>query len=189
MLKKMMLLAMAVGAILAFAAPAAMAQVQITDSEGEPLGAVAFDSTNLRSTTANGILACETVSLTGTASGGTISGITGTATGALPGGECRVLNGSGETVTGAKITTISGHADLDAGTASFTFSYDVTVAPGVYVSGCHFVATEQAVTHGETSVSIPGAAMTGSGPATPPCSTVGELHGTLNIQNGATIDG
>jgi hypothetical protein len=189
MLKKMMLLAMAVGALVAFAAPAiAQAETVITDTEELPATTMTAFSSNLTTTTAVGILDCNTVNITGNVTNGTpatLSEIHGTATSDVHPfstiGECPVRNGEGTPITGARITAISGHAELEGGTgtASFDFTYDVTVAPGVFLSGCTFTTSGAALTYSGDNITLDNAVLTGSGPAG--CSTTGELSGDLTL--------
>jgi hypothetical protein len=191
MLKKMILPAMAVACFAALAVPAASANVSFTNTEQEPVEEVSFTSKNLRLTVPNAVLACDHVQLWNSVipSSGTFTGF-GIAMGGLPFNECAVLNAEGEPITGVKVTVMGAHASFETenkGTLSIGLTYDVTVAPGVYVSGCTFHAENQPITFttGEpgpplesATISIPEAAMVGTG-TNPPCPASGILHGSF----------
>jgi hypothetical protein len=196
MLKKTMLLAMAVGALVAFAAPAAMAQTTITNTDGEPATTITAFSSNLRLTTTAGILDCDTVNLTGGVTSGTpatISSIHGTATSDVHPlstvGECPVRNTEGKIVTGGRVTAITGHASLEGGTAlvSLDFTYDITVSPGVFLTGCTFEVNNAEVPYTTTGViTFTQTPMGGGGGDPAPCADVSFLDGELQLDG--TVD-
>jgi hypothetical protein len=191
MLKKMMLLAMAVGALVAFAAPAAMAETVITNTEGEPAAVITASSNNLKLTTTSGILDCDTVNLTGDVQNGapaTIFNIHGTATSDVHPlstvGECPVRNAEGKIVTGGRVTAISGHMSLSGGTAtvSLDFTYDITVAAGVFLNGCTIEVNNAEVTYTTTGViTFVQTPMSGGASDPASCADVGFLDGDLAL--------
>jgi hypothetical protein len=195
MLKKIMLLAMAVGALVAFAAPAmAQAETVITDTEGEPATTITAFSSNSALMTVWGITDCNAVNLAGHVTNGspaTLSEIQGTATSDVhpfsTTGECPLRNGEGVPITGLRFTAISGHAELEggSGTVSFDFTYDLTVAPGVFLSGCTFTTEGAALTYDEAGSIALEFVLTGGGPAG--CPLAGGLSGDLALDG--TIDG
>jgi hypothetical protein len=183
MLKKMMLLAMAVGALIAFVGPAVAQGATLTDEAGEHYsGPIAAVSTNLKWTTASSALACEEVSIHGSASqsGGmvTISSNVVTVTTFCP------INGLPPTykthVTSASMGTIT----IGAGTGSTaaTFTYDLT-NNGVKVAGvCHLAGTIGfTYTSGTGVLNVPGSGLAGGGPG---CTEGGTMHGSFTITDG-----
>jgi hypothetical protein len=177
MIKKMMLLATAIAALVAFVAPAAaQAEAIVTNSEGAPAEEITAFSTNTLSTTSLGLtLSCAEVDLnvhltqndTETALG------TGTGTANGPnGGPCTVV-GLGAPVTITQI--LVNEIDLDGGgtgTASFTYLYDTLGLE------CHFDG-EAGITYepGSDEIHIAGTLV---GPGEP-CPTSGEIHGDFTV--------
>jgi hypothetical protein len=197
MLKKMMLLAMAVGALIAFAAPAAQATT-VLNTEGEPAETITAFSGNLKSTTTAGTLDCNQVNITGDVENelphATISNIHGTATSSVEPfasiGECPVRNAEGVPVSGARITSIGGHASLSGGTAtvSFDFTYDVTVAAGVFLNGCTFEVNNAKVPYTTKGViTFANVALAGGSEDSELCSNEGIFEGELQLDG--TVEG
>ena len=197
MLKKMMLLAMAVGAIVAFAAPAmAQATTTVTGTDGKAASTFTATSSNLTTQTSVGRLACNTVHITGNVSNGadaTLSGIHGTATSDIhpfnTAAECPILGPLGEVVTAARITSISGEMTLEGGSgeAEFGFHFDVTIAPGVLATCDYNTSGGAALTYSGSVITItpPGAELVGTGETG--CPTEGTLDGELTLDG--SIDG
>jgi hypothetical protein len=192
MVKKLMLLAMAVGALVAFAAPAmAQANVTLTNEAGEALESgegITATGSDLETVTAAGTLFCNEVNLSGEvgSNGGataTAENISGTAT--FDGSPaCPVLVG-GEPVTQAVITNISASVAFAGGgngTASFSFTYDLFVSPTEAIM-CTFATSSPAAITYTTGppavVTVPGAALTGTGELG--CPSTGTLHGHLTL--------
>jgi hypothetical protein len=179
MLKKMMLLAMAVGALIAFAAPT-VAQAELTGVEkGDTIIAT---STNLRTTTAGGTLFCKHVQINAEVTG---NGATATAqTTSVTTNECSVeQNGAPVIITSASAGEIS--LGGEAGTAQPAFVDDI---PAAFLAGCE-LSGEAAVTYvsGTDVISIPKPETPNmAGGATDPagCANAGFIEGDLTVTDG-----
>jgi hypothetical protein len=180
MLKKIMLLGAAIAAFVAFAAPAANAEV--TNFLSDQAEHITAHSSNTTSTTPNGTFECTTVTLTLTYKSGTADYHgNGTATGTTANMEdthCEVQN----TPIRVLITSITATVDLKGGgtgTADFSYTYDIT-HPILGSIHCTFKGTGVGVTYVPTSdtVSIEGA-MTGEGGEA--CANTGETSGSFTV--------
>jgi hypothetical protein len=191
MLKKMMLLAMAVGALIVFTAPA-VAQAELTDSEGNSIkegSMVSSTSTNLRTTTAGGTLFCQHVVIYSEV---TIKGFTVTLhTTEVIIKECSVeQNGVPVTITNATAGTIT--LNEGSGTAEATFEDDIPLA-GLF--GCHLSGIVGiSYTPGTDVISLGGETPNLAGSPIDPagCANAGLLEGSFAMTdeegNPVTID-
>ena len=181
-MKKLTLLAMAIGALLAFAIPAAASAAtgQLTEN-GVPLktGATFLaTSTNVTTTTEAGKLSCEKVTLdlivsSNSSSGSAASG-SGTSSGCL-------LEGVNIPVNITTITIKSITLSSTGGKATFSFTFD---SEGAKLKDCTITGTNVPVTWtpGTDTVHIAGSVV-GSGSG---CPTSGTIAGDFTLE---TADG
>ena len=180
MIKKLTLLAMAVGALVAFAVPAAAsANVQLTNSGGKPIAAnttITATSTNAQTATSNGTLTCESVTVGAILTKNTPETVllsddegSGSATG------CKVK----ETSLPVTITPTFEELHLTTAGATASFSF-VAHLGGVGGPKCTYTGVAVPVTYtpGTSSISVSGT-LTGSGVA--PCSATAAFTGTFAL--------
>jgi len=173
MSKKMTLLAMAVGAIAAFVAPAAANATILTDSSGtlQPGATVFATSTNTETTTSTGTISCAKVEFDLTVvSNGTPAEIFG-------GGEaegCKVTQNSAPIV----ITLINIEEILinGGGTGEMTFTFVSDIA-GVLT--CHFSGTVPITYTPTTDLIHIAGGLVGAGAN---CPSAAAIHGTFTLK-------
>lgn len=183
MFKKTMLLAMAVGALVAFAAPALAQAEPILTSEGkgvEPGEVVTATQdptkhvvTQLKPVSL-GQLTCEVIDLSLKVGENTTTTVTGSGTGTATG--CENLK-QPVTITTINVSSIDLTANA-TGNASFTFQYDLGT-----LTNCEFSGTVN-LTYGHKSNTVSlvsGNTLTGSGPIG--CPTEGEITGGFVLDN------
>lgn len=181
-IKKMMLLALSVGALVAFAVPA-VAQAAELKENGVKLGLhslVTATSTNLETTTAGGALFCAKTTIHGeiTNAGG-------------PGKEVRITPSS-TTVESCEITGVGpvavtnpsvgviGFAGGTGSAASATFIADIP-------QECHFAgAVGFTYVNGSSTFSVPGSVLAGTGSGCPPEGTIAGSF-SLETSNGTPV--
>jgi hypothetical protein len=181
MAKKLILLAMAVGALLAFALPAVASAQQITNSEGEPAANVTAVSTNTVTNVPGGLqLGCTTVNLAVNLTSNTPETSAGILTGTAEGNPYvspQTHTGACSTNTGTpvQITSINGSIHLASGanTASFNYAYDIAGVIPCTFEGAGTVTYVPG--SDEISVVAPG---TGAGEGCPP---VGTVEGSFTV--------
>jgi hypothetical protein len=180
MLKKLMQLGAAIAAFVAFAAPAANAEV--TNFLGDRAEHITAHSSNTTSTTPNGTMECTTVTLTLTYKAGTADYHgNGTATGTTANMEdthC-VIQGTPIRILNTSMSWTFAFEGGGKGTADFSYTYDIT-HPLLGSIHCTFKGTGVGVTYVPTSdtVSIEGA-MTGEGGGA--CANTGETSGSFTV--------
>jgi hypothetical protein len=188
MIKKMMLLAMAVGALVALAAPAAQAIELKEGGKALKTGVeVTATSTNLVTTTASGTLSCELVTIHGTlAKNGPAVEIKPTTTTTK---NCSINAGEkgvhSATITSPAVGTIS-VVNQGVGSASaVTFLADIPD----FALECHFSGTAGfTYVSGSSTLTVAAASsvLTGSGTN---CPTSGTLEGSFSLEtsNGTAV--
>ena len=192
MLKKMMLLALSVGALVAFMAPAAQANVQLTD-EGEPLASgadVTATSSNLITTLAGGgQLECEKVTLHLTVGTNGLNHVTLNQDGFATTTNCNINVGIKfkAVITGGEL----GHAEgtevtFDTwGTATTTAHFGADIAAlGLACTDTGLV--DVLATNGTDIIDVKPSVLTGSG--SEGCGN-GTIHGefTLETEDGTPV--
>jgi hypothetical protein len=184
MIRKMMLLAVSVGALVALAAPAVAQATEL--KEGNKKLAVGSEvtatSTNLKTTTSQGTLACELVTLHATVAqngpGNVIIEPVVTTT-----AECHILTPAthAATITEPTVGTITIGGGV--GSASATFIADI---PDFELE-CHFSgAVGFTYVAGTGVLSVPGSPLAGSGTNCPAAGTI-EGSFTLETANGSPV--
>jgi len=173
MTKKLTLLAMAVGAIAAFVAPAAANATILTDSSGtlQPGATVFATSSNTETTTSTGTLSCAKVELDLTVvSNGTPAELFG-------GGEaenCKITqNGAPVVITVINVEEVVVNGG-GTGEATFTFVSDIA---GMLT--CHFSGTVPITYTPTTDLIHIAGGLIGAGPG---CPTAGAIHGTFTLK-------
>lgn len=180
MIKKLTLLAMAVGALVAFAVPS-MASAAVTNSLGEAAETVDAVSENTVSVTNGGTLDCDTVELnlsltpettahyTGS---GTAEGTTGSHEGA-----CEITQNK----TPVTVTSINATVNLNGGgTGTASFSYSILVGHAV---PCVIDGTANVTyTPGSDVITLKEGKLTGT--STSPCPTAGTISGDFKVTSG-----
>jgi hypothetical protein len=172
MIKKMMLLALSVGALVAFAAPAiASANTGQLTGAGETLVGT---STNTKTVTAAGTLVCSHVELEGEVQENGASGsMLGNGVGFTEGCEVE-QNHAPVTITDPTVTTLT--LNSSGGSATLTFISDIA---GVLV--CHFSGTVPVTwTAPSNTIHIAGT-LTGTGAG---CPTAGSISGDFALSSG-----
>lgn len=186
MLKKMMLLALAAGALLAFVAPAAaQAEARLTDMFGEPIkiGAeVTATSTDLRFTTGNNEIECALVTLHAEVTENGPETITMEKV--VP-----TLSGCFYNVTGVNkfpttFTKATGETILLSefgGMLTSTFTWDT---PALGLKECRIHGIIGFVVNTETDVlSVPGSAFEKEAGSGASCPAEMEVHGSFTLEN------
>ena len=189
MFKKLTLLAMAVGALVAFAAPAA-ANAQLLTSEGVavPVGTdITATSTNLQTTTEQGILECAKVTIHAKVTANTAETSAAESTAVTTEG---CVTNVGFTTFPTNIPTASADLHLEGGgvgTALATFVAEIETPEATLT--CHFEGEPALGYESGTDVLGVRGGMAGSGAG---CAEAGEIHGefTLETEGGepVTID-
>jgi hypothetical protein len=184
MIKKLTLLAMAIGALVAFAVPAmASADVRLTDALGtvEVPSDITGTSGNAQTVTANGTLVCEEVHVTATVTTNTEATVFASGKSATA-NKCKVL----QTGTPVVITPTLENIHITTGgtkTASFKF---VAHIGGVGGPKCEYGGTVPvSYTSGSSSLHAEGTLTGSSGVA--PCNLTAAFSGdfALSNENGA----
>ena len=191
MLKKMMLLAMAVGAFAAFVAPSVASAQLLTDPIGKPLkvGAkITATSTNLVTTTVLGDLTCGKVTIHAIVTEN--KGSTSAAQSELGGvttENCDLLTTPSLVVDPATITEASANfhiAKAGVGTTNATFIADLYANAQKHLENIPFAVCHEEGTPGLTYV--PGTdVLTVKGALSGPCGAA-EIHGGFTLE---TMDG
>ncbi len=205
MLKKLTLLAMSVGALIAFAAPAAQATTGplITDGAGGTSTKITAVSTNTITHTVAGTLECTTVDLklaATTNANTTVPGSgtgTATATPAAVGhtekhtGHCAVSTGAIAEITSVTVSDIhlTKHGAEVTGTAAFAFTYDLRSKTGAeLIAHCTFAtAAGKPVTvkkTGANTINIAGEVVRTAGGAF--CPPTGTITGDYSLSDEVT---
>jgi len=155
MLKKLTLLALSVGALLAFAAPAQAANPLLTNDLGEPAPTyITATSSNTITHTSAGTLECTTVELTLHITENTNNKASGHGTGKAEGtvpakthtGHCGSSSGAVVEITNVTVSNISLEkvGAETKGTAGFSFTYDLRSATGAgLLAECTFGTTAE----------------------------------------------
>jgi hypothetical protein len=189
MLKKMMLLAVAAGALVAFAAPTVAQATELKEGKTKlAVGAkVTATSTNLVTTTAAGKLACALVTIHGNVTENGPSAViepTSTTT-----SECHLITASNGVTHAVTITDPTvGTIKLTGGGASSATATFIADIPTLGVE-CHFAGTV-AFTYVSKSdtFSIPGSILTGSGATCPVSEGTIEGSFTLETSTGTPVE-
>jgi hypothetical protein len=181
MMKKLTLLAMAVGALLAFAIPAAAsANVTLTNENEEAVSVgtkVTATSTNTTTTTANGQLSCPKVIIQGeVTTNGSDVGIKSLST--TTEGQCRFAGMFDATITNPAVGDITLTTGGVGTIASATFVSDI---PAVGLT-CHFSSGSLGISWNSTGVAVSKGALAGTGTG---CPTKGEITGSFTLAAGA----
>jgi hypothetical protein len=174
MLKKMMLLAMAVGALVAFAAPAVSQAATLSDSTGNvPAGAwLHATSTNTKTTiNAQLTLVCAHVELSGEAIG------EGEEIAAVAGGGVATNCEVSPLGAPATITSISFELGIEEEEATFAFGYDALGASGCTDETVEPVKAEWTI--GTDIIHVHGGPLLGTGAGCP--AGAAEIHGTFTV--------
>lgn len=200
MLKKLTLLAMSVGVLLAFAAPAAQATGPlITNSEGGTPTFITATSTNTITHTSVGTTECTTVDLTLHITKNTNTTAkghgTGTATGIPAGvghtekhtGHCRISSGAIKEVTNITVSDIhlTKHGAETTGTASFSYTYDLRSATGAgLIAECTWGGTVPVKKTGGNTINVLGEITKTAGSAF--CPATGTITGDFTLTEDGT---
>jgi hypothetical protein len=186
MIKKIMVLAVSVAALIAFAAPAVAQAAELKEGKTKLAinSEVTATSFNLETATATGTLFCEKVTIHGTLIENGPNVVI--APNATTTENCRVTeNGAAVTITNPLVGTITLEGKKTEGSATATFEADI---PAAGLSGCH-LSGSVAFTYvsGSDVFSIPGSGLTGMGPEG--CPTAGSISGafTLETANGTAV--
>jgi len=197
MLKKLTLLAMSVGALIAFAAPAAQATGPlITDGEGKSPTYITAVGTNITTHTTNATLECTTVDLTihltenanTTAKGHG----TGTGVGVPPedhDGHCKAgslfVDITSVTVSDIHLTK---HGTETTGTATFSYTYDLLNSDTkTVIAECTFGGTVPVKKTGANEINVLGEIKKTAGGLF--CPSAGTLTGDFDVyEHGSEVD-
>ncbi len=168
MFKKLTLLAMSVGALLALAAPAAQATTGplITNGEEKASTGITAVSTNTITHTATGKLECTTVDLKLTAKENVHTTVKGSGSGEAKGtpagveplkhsGHCNVSTGVIAEITSVNISDfhLTKHGGDVTGTTEFSFTYDLRSATGKeLIAECTFGTSGNPITVKKTGL-------------------------------------
>jgi hypothetical protein len=200
MLKKLTLLAMSVGALLAFAAPVAQATTGplITNGAKGTSTLITATSTNTITHTSAGTLECTTVDLTlhatenknTTVHGHGTGTAEGTPTGVEPGkhkGHCNVSSGAIAEITHVNVSTIhlTKHGAEITGTAAFSFTYHLRSATGAgLIAECTFGGTVPVKHTGANNINVLGEITKTAGSAF--CPAAGTITGDFALTDKET---
>jgi len=188
-IKKMMLLAVAAAAVVAFAVPAtASATPLLHDANEEAANNVMAVSENTVSTTGFGSFECTTVELSITATENTTTMVHGSGSGAAfgtpPLGHGRdepCLGGSGHVVI-SRVAVNTIHLD-DDGTGHASYEFDMASPLSCTVD----VTAEIAYMPGQGKLSLVNGTLTGT-PVGIPCGLLdGSISGDFTLQGGVTV--
>jgi hypothetical protein len=184
MMRKMLLLAMSVGLVLAFTVSAAQATA-ITDEEGNEVSSLTMTSEPLEIQTSAGKVVCNQVHTTAAAESGFPSHLfnSTTATSTVAPfssfGECPIVNSEGIPVNGARVTTFEGETFLENGEGGGTgqLLLDTTAAPGV-MAACTYAITKKTATYTTSSITtmVVMSLEKGPKPSCPATASDVELH-------------
>jgi len=200
MLKKLTLLAMSVGALLAIAAPAAQATGPlITDSDGNTPTYITAVSNNFTIHTVGNRLECTTFDLTlhltqnalTTVKGHGGGHATGTRPAGLHSGHCGAASGLIVEFTNVTVNDIhlTKHGGATTGTATFTFTFHLRTGPtpGSLIAECTLGGTVPVVKTESNDVNATGKITKTGGSAF--CPTEGELTSDFELFNhGSYVD-
>lgn len=184
MFKKLMLLAVSVTALVAFAVPAvAQGSAIITNAEGEAAQTITAFSSDTKSKTAGGTLFCNEIEMHIEISQNDTEKATGSGTGSAKHEgtqECEIVEAGAKVVT---VTQVSiPHIQINGngtGSATFTYVYDI---PGP--TKCHFEGTAGITYTAPTnkiaiSGTLTGKKIEGAGN----CSTTGSIAGNFTVKD------
>lgn len=185
MFKKLTMLAMAVGALLAFAIPAvASANVTLTDESGAAVEVgteITATSTNTTTVTANGSLTCPKViihgELTSNGSDVAIKSLSTTTE-----GQCKFGGLINTTITSPAVGNITLTTGGSGTIASTTFVSDIGAPVNL---SCHFSSGSLGISWTSTGVSVSKGGLTGTGTG---CPSKGEISGEFSLEaNGEAL--